>query len=234
MCRRCLHILLPMSSVQYRSESPYVPRPIERADERARTSLAFDHGALRVLIVASPQRVAQSESQIVALANSLCDSGHIVDLIDERRPPTLDGRVRLVRLHDKVRAARPQGFGDLLKVLSARARAERQLSDCLAHIIIERALDYDLVIDDQTLLDEVFAFKARGVKVFGFITRPNSIERSSRKTIRSLDGVLVPSQGIAEEVIHALKAPRTLIEILDSERRASTITRLYARAARRS
>ncbi|MFZ1992279.1 MAG: hypothetical protein WAW96_21195 [Alphaproteobacteria bacterium] len=223
-----------MSSVQYRSESPYVPRPIERAEERAHTSLAIDHGALRVLIVASPQRVAQGESQIVALANALCDSAHIVDLIDEKRAPKLDGRIRLIRLQETVRIGRPQRFGDLLKALSARARAERQVSDCLAHIVSQRATDYDLVIDDQTLLDEVFAFKSRGVKVFSLITKPHAIERSSRKTIRALDGVLVPSQGIAEEVIRDLKAPRTLVEILDSQRRASTIARLYARTARRS
>ncbi|HXZ69033.1 MAG TPA: hypothetical protein VEH07_10620 [Alphaproteobacteria bacterium] len=199
-----------------------------------RSSLAIDHGALRVLIVASPQCASQGESPIFTLANALCDSGHIVDLIDDKRAPTLDGRIRFIKLQDTVRIGRRQTIGDLLKALSARARAERQLSDCLAHIVKERAADYDLVIDDQTLLDEMFAFKARGVKVFSLITRPHSIERSSRKTIRALDGVLVPSQAIAEEVVQELKAPRTLIEVLDSRRRASTIARLYARAGGRA
>ena len=85
------------------------------------------------------------------------------------------------------------------------------------------------MVDDQTLLDEIFAFKSRGIKVVSYITRPRSIERSSRKTIRSLDGVLVPSQQVAEEVIRELNAPRTLVEILDDQRRVSTVTRLYAR-----
>lgn len=217
-----------MSSVQYRSESPYVPRPIEQGEDRARASLAIEHGALRALIVASPQR-AHGEDHIIDLANALCDSGHIVDLIDEKRAPALDGRVHLIKLSDQVRTGRAQKFGDLFKVLSARARAERQLSGCLAHIVSERASDYDLVIDDQTLLDEIFAFKSRGIKVLSYITRPRSIERSARKTIRSLDGVLVPSQQVAEEVIRELNAPRTLVEILDTHRRASTVTRLYAR-----
>jgi len=221
-----------MSSVQYRSESPYVPRSIERS-ERPQPFIAIDHGALRVLIVASPLNPSQHESPAILLANALCDSGHVVDLIDTRRAASLDERVRLIVLDDTVRTNRPQGLGDLFRALSARARAEAQLSACLANIASERFSDYDLVIDDQTLLDEVFAFRSRGIKVFSLITRPRAIERSTRKTVRSLDGVLVPSPSIAEEVVHELKAPRNVIEIIDAERRASTITRLYARAARR-
>ncbi len=53
-------------------------------------------------------------------------------------------------------------------------------------------------------LDQVFTLKTHGVKVFGLISQPQAIERSARKTVRSLDGVLVPSPGIAEEIIHEL------------------------------
>lgn len=222
-----------MSSVQYRSESPYVPRPIDRSEERSHASAAFDHGALRVLIVAAQPHTGRSESALIGLANALCDSGHVVDFIADLRPPLLDGRVRLIKLQDAVHAKRPTGFGDLLNALSMRMKAEKRLSACLTHIVSERVSDYDLVIDDQTLLDEIFAFKARGVRVFSLITQPRGIERSARKTVRSLDGVLAPSPSIAEEIVHELGAPRVSIEILEGTRLASTVSRLYSKTARR-
>lgn len=222
-----------MSSVQFRSESPYVPRPIEREEVRGRGIAALDHGALRVLIVAGPQLGTHNESALVELANALCNNGHVVDFIAEDPSSALDGRVRLIKLQEAVRAKRAAGLGDLFGALSSRVKAERRLSGCLAHIAAERAADYDLVIDNQTLLDEVFAFKARGIKVFGFISQPRAIERSARKTVRALDGVLAPSEAIAEEVIAELGAPRAHVETLEKARFAGTVSRLYARSAAR-
>lgn len=220
-----------MSSVQYRSESPYVPRAIER-DEARIPATGADHGALRVLIVAGGQG-ARGENYLATLANALCDSGHIVDLVAEGRDAALDGRVRLIKLQDAVGMRSRRGLGGLFGALSPRAKAERRLAACLAHIALERAADYDLVIDNQTLLDSVFAFRARGVKVLGLITTPQAIERSARKTVRSFDGVLAPSPAIAEAIVHELGAPRAAIEILDEARVASAVSRLYARAAAR-
>ena len=223
-----------MSSVLFRSESPYVPRAIERTEGRV-PSVDAGSEALRVLIVSATQRGTQGEDSVVGLANSLCDSGHIVDLIAESRAPALDGRIRLIKLQETFRPKRNGRFGQLFGAISKRAKAERKLAVCLSNIISERDGDYDLVIDDQTLLDQVFAFRARGLKVLCLIREPQAIERSARKTVRSFDGVLAPSHATADEIARILGMQRTTIEVVNGASIASAVSRLYARAdARRS
>jgi hypothetical protein len=183
--------LLAMSIVQFRSDSPYVPRPIgESTRGLSERSSSLDARFRRVLVVGGESLRASTASAlgITTLAAIWCRSGHRVDLLSLQSPPALDAHIRLL---DRP-PARRQGLLTMLASLSG-PRPSNRLDDWLERIAQSSSLDYDVVVDDQTLSPALGQLKCRGLRIFSMITEPDAIPRASYKLLRELDGLWVSS-----------------------------------------
>jgi glycosyltransferase involved in cell wall biosynthesis len=186
-----------MSTVLYRTESPYVPQPVPAARAPSRlTELADDNRPLRVLVPSyrSDPLTGGQGVYLFYFTRALADLGHTVDVVSGPPYPELDARVNLIKLASLDLYAREKFWGGF-PVLPARdMRGALDLYEYLAHIsgdfpepftfgerlaryLRGRVADYDIVHDNQTLSRGLLQLERWGLPVVGTIHHPITIDR---------------------------------------------------------
>jgi glycosyltransferase involved in cell wall biosynthesis len=186
-----------MSTVLYRSESPYVPQPVAASapSERLAGRPASDR-PLRVLVPSyrSDKLTGGQGVYLFYFTRALADLGHSVDVISGPPYPELDPRVRLISLPSLDLYARPKFWGGFPALPIAEVRGPLDLYEYLAHIsgafpepftfgerlahyMRGRVHDYDLVHDNQTLSRGLLKLERWGLPVVGTIHHPITMDR---------------------------------------------------------
>lgn len=187
-----------MSTVSYRTESPYVPQPATDAAPPAVRPVgrAGVDRPLRVLVPSyrSDPLTGGQGIYLYYHTRALADLGHSVDVISGPPYPELDPRVRLIRLPSLDLYARPKAWGGFPAFPARDIRGPLDVYEYFAHIsgdfpepftfgerlatyMRTRAADYDVVHDNQTLSRGLLKIERWGVPVVGTIHHPITMDR---------------------------------------------------------
>ena len=194
-----------MSTVLYRSDSPYIPRPIETPQQLLMPSAVPDAiRALRILIAScrSDPMIATEGMFVSEFAQALADLGHHVDVATSPPYPELNAHASLIELPGPPRSPRSP-----LNIIGRFSGTVGETAEAflfgrrLTQFLRSRASHYDLLVNNQTLCWGLSKLKRMGTAVISIVHDPETPTRvMHRKVLRRVDHVLASSPAAFEEL----------------------------------
>jgi hypothetical protein len=191
-----------MSTILYRSDSPYVPRPIERRPNMA--AVQFPTSAMRMLILSqrADPAIATEGVFVSELASALLDRGHHVNVAAAPPYPELGERAGLVELPQAERPGSPLRLVGRVSGRFSETMESLLFGRRLAQHLRGEPLSHDLVFDNQTLCWSLIKLMSKGMRVIGFVhDEAVARRRLKREVLRRMERILVFSPQVFEALL---------------------------------
>ena len=185
-----------MSTVLYRTESPYVPHAVTTASPARIAARPDTEQPMRILVPSyrSDPLTGGQGIYLYYLTQALADLGHSVDVASGPPYPELDPRVGLIKLPSLDLYARPKSWGGFPAFPINDVRGPIDIYEYLSHIagnfpepytfgvrlaryMRGRERDYDVVHDNQTLTRGLLDLQRRGMPIVGTIHHPITMDK---------------------------------------------------------